>query len=66
MIKPTGQPQWRRARMCGSNACVEVAKIDDHYLIRDSKDPDRPALWFTSQEWEVFVAGVRDGDFNFA
>lgn len=65
MINPTEQPRWRRARRCGSNACVEVAKVGEEYLIRDSKHPDSPPLRFTEAEWDAFRAGTRDGDFDF-
>ncbi|WP_218002150.1 DUF397 domain-containing protein [Microtetraspora malaysiensis] len=53
----------------GANGdCVEVAVIsatDGHhtgerlYAVRDSKDPDGPALIFTPSEWEAFIAGVK-------
>ena len=36
------------------------------YLMRDSKDPDGPVLAFTAAEWEAFVAGVKDGEFDLA
>jgi len=65
MSTSTDGPQWRRAKECGNGACVEVAKAEDHYLVRDSKHPDDPALHFTGGEWAAFVKGVRDGDFDF-
>jgi hypothetical protein len=34
--------------------------------VRDSKDPDGPALTFTPAEWRVSTAGVRTGDFDLA
>jgi hypothetical protein len=57
--------EWRRSRRCSSNACVEVARVDESYMIRDSKDPDGAVLVFTSAEWEAFAAGVTAGDFAF-
>jgi hypothetical protein len=57
--------QWRKSRRCGSNACVEVAKVDGAYLVRDSKDPDGAVLSFTEREWAAFVDGVEAGDFRF-
>lgn len=36
------------------------------YLMRDSKNPDGPALAFTPAEWEAFVRGVKDGEFDIA
>ena len=57
--------QWRKSTRCGSSACVEVAKIDDVYLVRDSKNPDAAVLSFTKQEWDAFVEGVQAGEFRF-
>jgi hypothetical protein len=58
-------PAWRRSSRCGSTACVEVAKVEDQYLIRDSKNPDAAALAFTADEWKAFVEGVNAGEFRF-
>ena len=50
---------------------VEVAIAEgskegsDHVItMRDAKDPDSPTLVFTPAEWEAFVAGVKDGEFD--
>lgn len=56
---------WRKSTRCGSNACVEVAKVDGEYLVRDSKNPDAAALSFTEAEWTAFTAGVVAGEFRF-
>lgn len=56
---------WRRSTFCGSGACIEVAKVDESYMLRDSKDPEGPVLRFTAAEWDAFVAGVRAGEFRF-
>jgi hypothetical protein len=58
-------PAWRKSSRCGTATCVEVAKIDDTYLIRDSKNPEVAALSFTKAEWEAFVEGVNAGEFRF-
>jgi hypothetical protein len=55
--------EWRRSSYCGTNACVEVARVGDRYLVRDSKNPDAAPLDFSSEEWSAFVAGVKGGDF---
>jgi hypothetical protein len=57
--------QWRKASRCSSNACVEVAKVDEKYLIRDSKNPDTAPLAFTAAEWSAFVDGISAGEFRF-
>lgn len=30
----------------------------------DSKDPDGPVLVFAVSEWQEFLTGIRDGDFD--
>jgi hypothetical protein len=42
-----------------------VSRDGDHYLIRDSKNPDAAPLRFTNAEWDAFVAGVEAGEFQF-
>ena len=59
------RPAWRRSSRCGSTTCVEVAKVGDEYLVRDSKNPDAAALSFTKEEWDAFVLGVNAGEFQF-
>lgn len=45
--------------------CVEVAGLSsDLVQIRDSKDPQGPVLGFTSAEWDAFLGGVRNGEFD--
>ncbi|MBL7498740.1 DUF397 domain-containing protein [Frankia sp. CNm7] len=57
---------WRKSTYSGGNgACVEVAALPDGgRAVRDSKDPDGPALRFTAAEWAAFLAGIRDGEFD--
>jgi NAD kinase len=42
-----------------------VAKIDDGEVIVTKNGGDGTILRFTREEWEVFIAGIRDGDFHF-
>lgn len=57
---------WKKASAsAGAGACVEVAHLDNGGVaVRDSKDPDGPTLTFTRHEWDAFVAGARDGEFD--
>ncbi|MEU4561009.1 DUF397 domain-containing protein [Actinoplanes sp. NPDC023936] len=60
---------WRkssRSNGCGGNNCVEVAELTGQVAVRDSKDRQGPVLIFTSAEWQAFLAGVRDGEFDLA
>ena len=56
---------WRRGRGCGNGACVEVAKVDDQYLVRDSKQPDAAVLSFSESEWDTFTRAVKRDEFRF-
>jgi predicted secreted Zn-dependent protease len=58
-------PKWRKSSRCSNGTCVEVARVNDQYLIRDSKQPEAAPLTFTADEWTAFVAGVNAGEFRF-
>ena len=63
---PTAEsPQWTKSSFCAASSCVEVAKIDDQYLVRDSKNPQTAPLSFTPDEWVAFIRGVNAGEFGF-
>lgn len=64
-MEDDNQPKWRKSTRCGNATCVEVAKVADQYLIRDSKRPDAATLSFTEEEWVAFVEGVAAGEFRF-
>lgn len=63
-----GEPRWIRSRFShgADHTCVEVAFTHRSVRVRDSKDPAGPALSFSQREWEVFLLGVRAGDFGAA
>ncbi|HET6529636.1 MAG TPA: DUF397 domain-containing protein [Actinoplanes sp.] len=63
MTEPTARAQWQRA--CSSGACIEVAKVADRILIRDSKNPEAAPLSFSGKEWEEFVRAIKDDVFQF-
>lgn len=58
--------QWRKSSRSGPNCdnCVEVAFIENAIAVRDSKDPDGPVLVFTPAEWDAFIGGAKDGEFD--
>jgi len=57
---------WRKSQHSATNGCVEVAVIDSMVAVRNSKDRSGPVLRFRPDEWEAFVAGVHDGEFDLA
>jgi hypothetical protein len=52
---------WHKSsRSNNGGACVEVARnLPGIVAVRDSKDPDGPALIFAPADWEAFTAGVK-------
>jgi Domain of unknown function (DUF397) len=57
--------EWRKSRFC-QTTCVEVGMSEGLVGIRNSKDPDGPALTFSRAEWKAFISGVHAGDFEIA
>lgn len=56
---------WKSTRSNNGGACVEVAtNLPGIVAVRDSKDPDGPALIFTARAWAAFVAGVHEAQFE--
>jgi hypothetical protein len=55
---------WRKSIRSANNGCVEVAFVEGLVGVRDSKDREGPALVFSASEWEAFLAGARDGEFE--
>lgn len=47
-----------------NQGCVEFAQDGDLIMIRDSKDPQGPVLTFTPKEWDAFVKGAKDEEFD--
>jgi hypothetical protein len=60
------QAVWRKSTASGpySDNCVEVAFINEAIAVRDSKHPEGPVLLFTQAEWDAFVGGAKDGEFD--
>lgn len=61
------QAHWRKSRRSSPNGnCVEMTRLPGGagFAVRNSRDPQGPALIYTNDEVEAFVAGVRDGDFD--
>ncbi|WP_086781388.1 DUF397 domain-containing protein [Crossiella equi] len=57
--------EWKKSSFSeGGGECVEVARVAGGVLVRDSKNPDGPSLWFTSMEWIAFLYGVLAGEFG--
>ncbi len=63
---PESAARWIKSSLSFSNSnCVEVASLDAGEIgVRDSKDPQGPVLRFTPGEWDAFLGGARNGEFD--
>jgi hypothetical protein len=55
------QSSWRKAsHSAGNGECIEVGDgLVRHVAVRDSKSPAGPALVYSTDQWESFLAKVR-------
>lgn len=54
------QPKWRKSTYSGpQDNCVEVADLDPHVGIRDSKNPSGGHLSVTPAVWATFVNSLK-------
>jgi len=57
---------WWKSSHSGPNGCVEVTVVDGQIAVRNSRDRQGPILRFTTDEWQAFLDGVQDGEFDLA
>ncbi|MEU1202531.1 DUF397 domain-containing protein [Streptomyces sp. NPDC005813] len=57
---------WVKSRHSNAEGnCVEVASLAGGGIaLRNSRDPDGPALVYTPSELAAFLAGAKDGEFD--
>ncbi|MBQ1121916.1 MULTISPECIES: DUF397 domain-containing protein [Streptomyces] len=59
------EAEWRKSqRSVGDGNCVEVALAGGEVAVRNSRDPQGPALIYTPAEFAAFAQGVKDGEFD--
>jgi hypothetical protein len=58
--------EWRTSSFSQSDGeCVQAAFLPDGCVaLRHSKDPDGSVLIYTPREWDAFVKGAKDGEFD--
>ena len=56
---------WFKSSFSGANpTCVEVCFLDGSAQVRNSQQPDGPVLVFNRGEWEAFLLGAFNGEFE--
>ena len=57
---------WRRSsHSTAANNCVETARVASGLMaVRDSKDRAKAPHVYTRREWEAFLTGAKNGEFD--
>lgn len=56
---------WFKSSASASGACVEVAHLPGgDVAVRDSKDSAKAPHVYTRREWEAFLTGAKNGEFD--
>jgi len=57
--------RWFKSRASGGGGCVEVAHLPQGGVaVRDTKDRTKAPHVYTRPEWEAFLIGVKNGEFD--
>jgi Domain of unknown function (DUF397) len=60
-----GELDWQVAGDADAGSGVEMARLPDGQIaVRNSADPQGPALIYTRAEIEALIGGAQDGDFD--
>jgi len=66
LAKKFDDARFIRSQLCFIRPwCVEVACKDGIVAVRNSSDEKRATVFFSIDEWRVFINGVKKGDFDF-
>jgi hypothetical protein len=62
--------RWKTSSRSNSNGgqCVEAGPLADgsgRVAVRHSQHPDGSVIVYTRAEWTAFLAGAKDGEFDF-
>jgi hypothetical protein len=62
--------RWQKSTRSPDNSgnCVEAGPLSDgsgRVAVRHSHHPDAAVIVYTRAEWDAFLAGAKDGEFDF-
>jgi Domain of unknown function (DUF397) len=66
MLALESRPEWVKTSLSFANGdCVEVAVLQSGEVgVRNSRDAAGAVLCFTPEEWDAFLGGARNGEFD--
>ncbi|GAB6898371.1 DUF397 domain-containing protein [Kineosporia succinea] len=57
--------EWHKASASDDTGqCVEVRRLGNTVLLRDTKDRSGAVLSFSPAEWQAFITGVKAAEFD--
>lgn len=57
--------RWTKSSYSAAQGnCIEVGRLEDAVVVRDSKDPDGPVLSLTRTQWATFIQALKTGAFD--
>ena len=60
-----GALHWFKSSASAAGNCVEVAQLPGGGVaVRDSKDRARTPHVYSPREWEAFIVGAKNGEFD--
>ena len=65
MERNVGNLRWFKSTASAAGNCVEVAHMPGgRVAVRDSKDRAKSPHVYTRREWEAFLVGAKNGEFD--
>lgn len=55
----TGFDWFKASYSSGDQSCIEVARIPGVVPVRDSKNPEGPALALAPHAWSAFISSIK-------
>lgn len=57
--------KWQKSTKSGANGqCVEVRRVGNVISVRNSNAPDSGETHYTTGEWEAFLLGAKNNEFE--